>query len=119
MIKGITIQLTERTQTGTDWSGQPEYTESVVEIEDVLVGEPTTEDVTGTMNLYGKRVAYTIAIPKGDSHSWENATVILPEPFAGKYRTIGYPTAGIEQNIPLRWNKIVKLERYNGRDSEG
>lgn len=118
-IQGITVQLIKQVQTGADWSNHPIYEEITESVDNVLVGEPTTEDVTGTMNLYGKRVAYTIAIPKGDSHSWENATVILPEPFAGKYRTIGYPTAGIEQNIPLRWNKKVKLERYNGRESEG
>ena len=61
--------------------------------------------------MYGKRVAYTLAIPKGDTHRWEDAEVALPEPFAGTYHTIGYPTAGIEANIPLRWNKKVLIER--------
>ena len=46
------------------------------------------------------------------SDDWTDTEVILPEPFAGRYRTIGYPTAGIEANIPLRWNKKVKVERY-------
>ena len=81
-------------------------------LDDVLVGEPSTDDVTSTLELYGKRVNYLLAIPKGDSHDWENTQVELPSPFSGIYNTIGVPTAGIESNIPLRWNKKVKIERY-------
>ena len=112
MIKGITVQLFTMTQTGTDWSGQPIYEETTEDIGNVLVGEPSTDDITNTLSLYGKRIAYTLAIPKGDDHDWTDTKVVLPEPFAGTYMTIGYPTAGIEENIPLSWNKKVKLERY-------
>lgn len=109
---GITIQLLVRTQSGTDALNRPTYDESWVEVSDVLVGEPSQDEITTTYSLNGKQVKYTLAIPKGDTHVWEDTEVILPEPFGGKYKTIGYPTAGIEANIPLRWNKKVKLERY-------
>lgn len=112
MIKGITIQLQKLTQTGTDWSNKPIYTEQFVDVSNVLVGEPSTDDVTNTLNLTGKHVAYTLAIPKGDANDWVNKKVVLPAPFAGTYMTIGNPTAGIEANIPLSWNKKVKVERY-------
>ena len=62
----------------------------------------------------GKKIAYTLAIPKGDENTWEDTFVTLPAPFGGTYRTIGSPTAGIEENIPLRWNKKVHLERFEG-----
>ena len=62
-------------------------------------------------NLFGKKVAYMLAVPKGDTHNWVNAKVTLPSPFEGEYRTIGYPTVGIESNIPLKWNKKVRIER--------
>lgn len=117
MIKGITIQLIEKVQTGTDWGNRPVYEEVPTEIHDVLVGEPSTEDVAQALDLYGKHVQYVLAIPKGDSHEWTDTKVILPEPFAGTYRTVGFPTAGIEANIPLKWNKKVKVERYaEGQD---
>lgn len=112
MIKGITIQLIKKTQTGTNWDNTPIYTEETVNVDNVLVGEPTTDDITNTLSLYGKKVAYTLAIPKGDTNDWLDTEVILPAPFAGTYMTIGYPTAGIEENIPLSWNKKVKIERY-------
>ncbi len=112
MINGVTIQLLEKRQTGTDWANRPVYEETAVDVDNVLVGEPSTEDVTQALDLYGKHVQYLLAIPKGDEHDWTDKKVILPEPFAGTYRTIGFPTAGIEANIPLKWNKKVKVERY-------
>lgn len=110
-IHGITVTLLERAQVGVDEFRRPVYDETPLEIENVLVGQPTTDELTDTLNLTGKRVAYVMALPKGDAHEWENRRVMLPEPFAGTYQTIGFPTAGIEENIPLAWNKKVKLER--------
>lgn len=111
-MKGITIQLVVREQTGVDEFNAPVFSETVEEVGDVLVGEPSTDEVTNTLNLTGKKVEYVLAIPKGDTHVWENTEILLPAPFDGRYRTIGFPTAGIEENIPLRWNKKVKVERY-------
>lgn len=110
-MRGIDIILKSKTRSGTDEWNRPVYRETEETISDVLVGEPSTDDIQSIDVLYGKRVAYTLAIPKGDTHSFEDATIILPYPFAGTYRTIGYPTAGIEENIPLRWNKKVQIER--------
>ena len=112
MIHGIDITLITKTQTGTDAFNRPIYTVKEEIISDVLVGEPSSDEITSTLSLYGKQVKYTLAIPKGDTHTWIDTQVILPEPFEGKYRTIGYPTAGIDANIPLRWNKKVMIERY-------
>lgn len=112
MIKGVTIQLIKKTESGVDPIGNPIYTEESIDVPNVLVGEPTTDEITDTLQLYGKKVAYTLAIPKGDANTWIDTDIILPSPFDGKYRTIGYPTAGIEANIPLKWNKKVKVERY-------
>lgn len=114
-MKGITVTLTKKTQTGTDPFGQPIYTETTEDVADVLVGEPSTDDITNSITMYGKKIAYTLAIPKGDTHTWEDTTVSLPAPFGGIYHTIGYPTMGIEANIPLRWNKKVHLERIESQ----
>ena len=111
-IHGIDITLITKTQTGIDAFNRPIYTVKEEIVSDVLVGEPSADEITNTLSLYGKQVKYTLAIPKGDTHTWIDTQVILPEPFEGKYRTIGYPTAGIDANIPLRWNKKVMIERY-------
>ena len=109
MIHGITVQLYVKTQTGTDPLHTPVYTETPVDVPHVLVGEPTAEDIVKELQLYGKRLAYTLAIPKGDTHHWEDATV---EFFGQKWRTYGGVTQGIEDLLPLPWNKKVKVERY-------
>ena len=109
MIHGITVRLYVKTQTGTDDFGAPVFEETPKEVCNVLVGEPTSEDIVSSLQLYGKRIAYTLAIPKGDEHDWDNVTV---EFFGQKFRTYGGVTQGIENMIPLAWNKKVKVERY-------
>lgn len=112
LIKGVTVSVKVKTQTGVDGFGTPVWKISEEQVDNVLVGQPTTEDVADALNLHGKKVEYVLAIPKGDGHAWNDTEVILPEPFSGTYRTIGFPTAGIEENMPLAWNKKVRLERY-------
>lgn len=108
-MSGTTIQILIRTQTGVDSFGNPIYTDVAEDVEDVLVGQPTTDDVNTATSLYGKRCDYVIGIPKGDTHNWTDAKVII---FGDLYETIGYPMRGIDANIPLRWNQNVKVTRY-------
>lgn len=109
MIRGITITLYEKEETGRDAFGAPVFSQTPVQVDNVLVGEPSGEEQVNELQLYGRRLAYTLAIPKGDTHSWENVTV---EFFGQKFRTYGAVTQGIEALIPLCWNKKVKVERY-------
>lgn len=109
MIKGIDVTLYERTQTGEDDFGAAVYSETPVTVHNVLVGEPETADLVNELQLYGKRLAYVLAIPKGDTHDWEGAAVAF---FGQKFRAYGSVTQGMEAMIPLRWNKKVKVERY-------
>ena len=113
-MKGKTVTLEKRTQTGTDPFGQPVYTTTTIDVEDVLIGEPSTVDITNNIAMYGKKIVYTLGIPKGDTNDWEDTYVTLPDPMGGKFHTVGFPIAGIEENIPLRWNKKVHLERLEG-----
>lgn len=111
---GIDITLISKTQVGVSGFNTPIYEETEIIVHDVLVGQPNTDDIQTNLTAYGKKTTYTLAIPKGDTNTWENNEVILPEPFGGRYKVIGNPTAGIEENIPLRWNKKVNLERLEG-----
>lgn len=113
-MKGIDITLISKTVDGTDIFNQPIYKDTQITVSDVLVGEPSTADIENNLTAYGKRTAYTLAIPKGDTNTWEGCEVILPSPFDGTYKVIGNAIAGIEANIPLRWNKKVHLEKTEG-----
>ena len=108
-MKGITITLHQRVQTGVDRFNAPIYEDADIAVDNVLIGEPATEQVTEDLNLYGKRLAYVLAIPKGDDHDWTDVDVSF---FGERFRTYGEPTQGIDQLIPLSWNKKVKVERY-------
>lgn len=108
-MKGMTVQLAVKTVTGYDPFGAPIEIEELIDVEDVLVGQPTTDDVTNTIQLYGKKIEYVLGIPKGDTHNWTDAEVII---WGQRFRTIGYPQTGIQENIPLRWGQNVRVERY-------
>lgn len=108
-MRGISITLYTTTQTSTDEFNRPVFAETPVTVENVLIGEPSTDDIVAEINMTGKRLAYTLAIPKGDTNDWTDKTV---EFFGEKFKTIGEPTQGIDHLIPLSWNKKVKVERY-------
>jgi len=107
MIKGISIVLYDIVQTGTDDFNKPTYSETPVTVDNVLVYPSTSEEVTDTLNLTGKKAVYTMAIPKGDDHVWKDRKV---EFFGDTFRTIGEPIKGIDANIPLDWNLKVEVE---------
>lgn len=111
MIKGITVKLIKHIEIGTDEFNAPIYRESSEDIPNVLIGEPSSEDITNEQSLYGKHLAYTLAIPKSDKHKWTDQEV---EFFGERFKVYGDITQGIDGLIPLAWNKKVKVERYDG-----
>lgn len=106
---GITITLYVKVKDSVDGFGRATYTETAVEVENVLVGEPTAEEIRDELNLSGKRLAYTLAIPKGDENIWTDRKVSF---FGEDFQTFGPVSRGIEDLIPLSWNKKVKVCRY-------
>lgn len=108
-LKGITIILVDKVEVGRDPFDKPIYEDKDIEVENVLIQPTSTDDVVNQLNLTGKKAVYTLAIPKGDSHDWENKEVKF---FGKRWRTVGFPTEGIEDLIPLDWNKKVMVERY-------
>lgn len=108
LIKGITVTLTERTRTGIDELNNPIYSESTVDVENVLVEPISTNDLISDVNLNGKIEECRLCIPKGDTHEWENTTVQF---FGHTYKTYGYEEEWIEENVPLDWNKKVRVKR--------
>ena len=108
MIKGITVQLEVLTKVGTNPFGESSWEKSTTNVSNVLVTPVTNEAVVNELTLSGKRIAYQLAIPKGDTNEWRDREVAF---FGEKFRTFGEIEQGIEENIPLAWNKKVKVER--------
>ena len=108
-IHGITVTLFDKAKTGLDGFGEPIYEERPIDIDNILVSPASTDDVANQLNLTGKKVVYTLGIPKGDNHDWTNKVVQF---FGQRWRTVGVPLEGIEDMIPLNWNKKVTVERY-------
>ena len=109
MIRGMTVTLYERIQTGTDAFGAPIYTEQPLQVDNVLVAPAAAADITTDVQLYGKRAEYVLCIPKGDVHHWEDCRVDF---FGRSWRVFGPPMEWMEENVPGPWNKQVKVERF-------
>ncbi|MGX7069571.1 hypothetical protein ACWOBZ_01065 [Gemella bergeri] len=109
LLKGINIILINKIQNGVDAFGHPIFEDKEIIVKNVLVAPASTDDITNSVNLTGKKAEYTIGIPKGDVNAWENREVLF---FGKKRRTIGIPQEGIEAMIPLDWNKKVMVERF-------
>ena len=108
-MKGTTVQLQIDSIPVVDEFGTEIESQTFVDVEDVLVGQPSTDDYTSSVNLYGKHIAYMLGIPKGDQHDWKNKIVII---WGKKFRTFGSPMTGEQENIPLRWGMNVRVEAY-------
>lgn len=108
-IRGITITLYEKRQTGTDGFNKPVYAEQPVQVGNVLIAPVSGDDVASILDLTGKKAVYTLAIPKGDTHIWEDRRIKF---FGQTWHSFGFSTVGIEENIPLSWNRKVMVERY-------
>lgn len=109
MIKGITVNLINLVETGVDGFNRPIYEEHSTLVENVLVYPSSSDDVIEQLNLTGKRAVYTLGIPKGDTHAWQDQYV---EFFGKRWHVFTIPTMGIEENIPLSWNTKVMVELY-------
>ena len=84
MIKGIPVVLLQKIKIDEDPFGQAIYREREIIVD-------------------------TLAIPKGDQNSWEDNNVVF---LGRKWHVLGFAIEGIDENIPLDWNKKVMVERY-------
>ena len=109
MIKGIKVTLFEKNKAGVNDFNEPIYNETKKEIDNVLIIPSSSDDMVTSQNLTGKKAVYTLAIPKNDKNIWEDNIV---EFFNKKWHVLGFSIEGIEENIPLSWNKKVMVERY-------
>lgn len=108
-IKGITVTLINNQEIGRDPFDNPIIEDVEIAVDNVLVSPTSSDDIVNTKDLTGRTAVYTLAIPKGDTNTWENQEVRF---FGERWRVFGIPLQGIEELIPLDWNKKVMVERY-------
>ena len=108
-MRGADVVLHVKTRSGSDAFNDPTFSEPTVTVSNVLIGQPTTDELTSGIDLYGKKAEYMLGIPKGDTHVWEDTEV---EFFGQVWRTFGAVIQGIEANVPTPWHHKVRVARY-------
>lgn len=103
------VTLHVKTQTSVDAFNNPVYADDTAVVTGILIGRPESEAETRALDLYGKRLAYSLGIPKGDSHDWTDAVV---EFWGQTFKTFGFPETANQANIPGPWGSVVMVERY-------
>ena len=78
MIRGADVLLYVRTKNGEDEFHAPVWRETPVTVHNVLIGEPDADAVVSDLQLCGRRLAYVLAIPKGDTNECDGR-VLWPE----------------------------------------
>lgn len=109
MIKGITVTLITKKEIGRDPFDNPIIEDVEIDVDNVLVSPTSSDDIVNTKDLTGRTAVHTLAIPKGDTNVWENQEVRF---FGERWKVFGIPLQGIDELIPLDWNKKVMVERY-------
>ena len=114
MIRGQTVTLYAQTQTGTDDFNRPIYTETPVTVANVLIGEPSSDEITTATDLYGKKILFMLGIPKGNTNDWQDKKVswTMPNGSTMTVQTFGFPIFGVEANIPGPWHMKVRCAAY-------
>lgn len=115
-IKGTTVILYGETITGYDEFGTPIIEQTEISVDNVLVGEPSTDEITTSVSMYGKKIQYMLGIPKGDTNDWMDKVVSWTDAYGTehKVKTFGFPITGIEANLPVQipWHMKVRCEAY-------
>lgn len=96
LIKGTNISL---------YSG-----DEIEIVNNVLISNGATTESAEMSESGGKLLTYTLAIPKYDTHNWTNRIIGF---YGEKFRTTGFEIQGIEENMPLQWNKQIKVQKLN------
>lgn len=109
MIRGIPIKVYAKEQTGVDGFNHPVYQRVEKTIENVLVEPASAVDIENELNLSGKKISYTLYIPKGDKTDWHDVDV----EFKGrKYHTVADSVEWLDDLVPLSWNRKVSVYGY-------
>ena len=106
---GRTITLINKKQIGIYELNQPIFEDVEVQVDNVLYTTNLTDDIINSTNLVGKKDVHILAIPKGDTHIWENQIVKIE---GKKYHIFTPEKKGIDALVPSPWNAQYLCESY-------
>jgi len=112
-MRGVTVTLYERTPTSDyDAFGRQMCTEKAVTVDNVLIGEPTSDEIAEATDLFGKRIRWMLGIPKGDTHRWRDSRIEWSDAYGTTHRmrSFGFPITGVEALVPTAWHMKVRVE---------
>ena len=113
MIRGTTVTIIGRTQSGIDPGGDPIWSETEERVDDVLVQDGTQANSTASTSPEGISVDRTIHMPrKWIFHSLRGCRVRLPDGI--EYSVVGDPIPYDGGLTPTRWNLTVDLHDERG-----
>lgn len=107
--KGKTITLINHEEVARDELNNPVYNDIETQVDNVLWSTSLTDDIINSTNLNGRKEVLILAIPKGDTHKWEDQHVIIE---GKKYHIFTPAKKGIDELVPSPWNCQYLCERY-------
>lgn len=111
-MKGETVVVLRREQTGTDAFNEPVYEWTETAVEDVLTSPGPRSDLDDSNRPDGVLVAWTCHFPKAFTGSLRGAQIKVRADVPRA--VIGDPQPYMDANTPGRWNRPVELEGADG-----
>lgn len=111
-MKGETITVMRRTQTGLDEGNNPVYEDVAEEVPNVLVGAPNGDNAGDSNRPDGIRIDANLYFPrdyKGDALRGQTI-VVRGHP----YKVVGDPFPVDGGMTPTEWNMTVPVTRSDG-----
>lgn len=110
-MKGETVTVLTRTQTGVDEGNNPTYEQSARNVSDVLVSPSDNADSSDAIRPDGVEIVLTALFPRTYAGSLRGSDVRVR---GDLYHVVGDPIAVDGGMRPTRWNRTVNLSRSEG-----
>ena len=110
-MKGETVTVTTRVQSGTDPGGDATYTTSTSSVDDVLVAPGSQSNAVDNIRPDGIEVALTLYFPRTFTGTLRGAIITVR---GEDYKVIGDPIPYNGGLTPTRWNLVAECERGDG-----
>lgn len=113
MIRGRTVTVVTKVQSGTDRFNDPVFAETSSDVQNVVIQRGESSDLDAT-RPEGARVDFTLHFPKTYAGDLRGAEVILYGEFAGRYKVVGEPYPYMVENTPTPWYMPVEVVAVHG-----
>lgn len=112
-MRGSTVTIIGRTQSGLDPGGDPIWTSTEEQVDDVLIQDGAQANSAASTRPEGISVDRTIHMPRSwPYHSLRGCRVRLPDGI--EYCVVGDPIPYDGGLTPTRWNLTVGLSNERG-----